>query len=186
MAKDMLVVPIWVDASELIGGNTEEDVIRRGFRFTQHDQGAFFSTGSLPYGNKPNYSMGAPGETESEPQGTHQPSRPMASRQRTVLLCRLAVGRAYPISSDQVASTDLPAGYDSFYIQDYSSDFDKKESNTDPYYHVYYIRNPAQVLPLFLVHFDFDAQKELKSREVRVSYLLVDGGKRVLTQENQY
>ena len=161
----MLVVPIWVDASELTGGNTEEDVIRRGFRFTQHEQGAFFSTGSLPYGNKPGFSIAANGESEVETSGTQQPS---VSRQRTVLLCRLAVGRAYPITSNQVGSTDLPAGYDSFYIQDYSSDFDKKESNTDPYYHVYYIRNPAQILPLFLVHFDFDAQKELKSREVYI------------------
>lgn len=160
------MVPIWVDASELTGGNTEEDVIRRGFRFTQHDQGAFFSTGSLPYGNKPSCSIAAHGETELE--RTQQPLRASVSRQRTVLLCRLAVGRAYPITSDLVASTDLPAGYDSFYIQDYSSDFDKKESNTDPYYHVYHIRNPAQVLPLFLVHFDFDAQKELKSREVHI------------------
>ena len=47
-SKDILTLPSWVDASQLTGANTEEDVIRRGFQFAPPQQGLKFQVGPVP------------------------------------------------------------------------------------------------------------------------------------------
>ena len=43
----MLTLDSWVDATELTGINTEEDVVKRGFNFTGPVHGWKVGTGSL-------------------------------------------------------------------------------------------------------------------------------------------
>ena len=116
----------WIDASELSGGNTEEDVIKRGFRFTAPDKGGVFSTGCI---KEPNDCI----------------SRSDQLHTRKVLLCKLGVGRALPVDSNDSIPDNLPQGYDSFYLHN-SSLTDKKK-----YRHDYYITDAAQILSQYLI-----------------------------------
>ena len=91
--KDILTLPSWIDSSELSGGNTEEDVIRRGFRFTPPEKGTTFSTGCIK-------------DCDDR----------MPSSTRKVLLCKLGVGRAFAVDTSKSLPECLPQGYDSFYL----------------------------------------------------------------------
>ena len=43
----MLVLSSWVDPSYLVGANTEDEVIRRGFQFSSTSQGIKLPVGSI-------------------------------------------------------------------------------------------------------------------------------------------
>ncbi|KAJ1531155.1 hypothetical protein HK405_001648, partial [Cladochytrium tenue] len=45
--KDILVLNSWLDVSQLVGGNTEDEVIRRGFQFSSTNLGMKFPVGTL-------------------------------------------------------------------------------------------------------------------------------------------
>ncbi|KAI8905723.1 hypothetical protein DFJ77DRAFT_478771 [Powellomyces hirtus] len=150
--QDMLILPSWLDASQLSGVNTEEDVIRRGFQFPPNQQGMKIEVGSL---GMPNY-MGRSGNA---------PDRKGEGRTlRKALLCRVGVGRAYVADEGTAESTPIPEGYDSFYLKDLWS---AKEGKTaaEQYNHAYYVKETAQIVPVYLVHYEFDMNKERKSRE---------------------
>ena len=147
----MLVLPSWVESSELTGGNTEEDVIRRGFRFTPPEKGGRFTTGSISHQESTNI--------DSDSENNHRSIR-------KALLCQLGVGRALALDSEHLDQKPLPSGYDSVYLQDLSSIKEGRNLEPHDYRHVYYIENAAQILPQFLIHYDFDQAKERKSREV--------------------
>jgi hypothetical protein len=140
-------LPCWVDSTRLVGGNTEEDVLRRGFQFPPPHTGSAFTIGDLD---------NCDGKLEDEKTSS-------GGSVRKALLCQVAVGRAYPIEQNLADSTPLPPGYQSFYLHDVSS----TESEHD-YKHSYFIKDTVQVLPLFLVHFEYDPIKESKSREVPI------------------
>ena len=81
------------------------------------------------------------------------------------LLCEVLVGRSYAVDKSQVEDTELPAGYKSFYIQPSDDTPSSRPSSTSEYYHEYYIKNPMQVMPRYLVHYEYDEKLELAARQ---------------------
>ncbi|KAI9016975.1 hypothetical protein BC832DRAFT_543324 [Gaertneriomyces semiglobifer] len=76
---------------------------------------------------------------------------------RKVLFCKIGVGRSYPCSEERAQDGLLPAGYDSFLLKDASP----------PATPTYFIPSPSQILPLYLVHYEFSPATEQKSRALR-------------------
>ena len=58
----------------------------------------------------------------------------------------------------KTASTDiLPEGYDSFYLTG--------TSQPEAYSHEYWIKSASQILPQYILQYEFDPDKERRSRE---------------------
>ncbi|KAI9341381.1 hypothetical protein BDR26DRAFT_860336 [Obelidium mucronatum] len=129
--KDILVQNSWIEPSQLIGANTEDEVIRRGFQFAAPSQGIKLSVGVL----HPNTQSQQPHESSSQI--------------KKILLCK----------RDKL----FLMGTDSFYVV--GRDGQQKQSGKPEYYHEYVIKSTAQILPMYLVHYEFDPCKETKSRE---------------------
>ena len=94
----------WIDSSDLVGGNTEEDVLRRGFQFISPSKGMHISIGSF----KP------PSKGLSINQEKHNT---VLGPSHKALLCQVLIGRSYAIEKSNVQNAELPPGYKSFYIQ---------------------------------------------------------------------
>ncbi|KAJ8324616.1 hypothetical protein O5D80_006862 [Batrachochytrium dendrobatidis] len=152
-SKDILVLPSWVDASSFGGINTEEDIVRRGFRFPPPTQGLKFTVGSInrPLENGVDTLHANAGATQGK-------------ALRKAMLCMVAVGRSFVADEGAAESDVVPDGYDSFHIQDPTILASDQPFNK-VYEHTYYIKNPAQVLPQYIVHYEFDPVKEKQSRE---------------------
>jgi hypothetical protein len=91
------------------------------------------------------------------------------------LLCKVGVGKCYCLESKTATSSktriDLPDNYDSIYIH-------KSEESTGslpqivnnfvlesvPYWHEYLIFDSSQVLPVYLVQFEYDPEEDEKKR----------------------
>ncbi|KAI8827098.1 uncharacterized protein EV422DRAFT_563176 [Fimicolochytrium jonesii] len=149
-----LILPAWIDASRLTGVNTEEEVIRRGFQFPPAQHGLKVTIGSI---------SGSIGNGSHLPGGKPQERKPEGRTLRKALLCRVGIGRAFVTDEATAEANPVPEGYDSFYLQDATPKEAKQPSN--PYLHEYYIRETAQVLPVYLVHYEYDLNKERKARE---------------------
>ena len=89
----------------------------------------------------------------------------------TMVLCRVVIGRPVVAPNGDCVAESLPGGYDSFCMPSAKSD------SAGDCMHEYWIKQTAQILPVYLVTFDFDPVKERKSREVSPSYTIA----RVLT-----
>ncbi|RKO95416.1 hypothetical protein CAUPRSCDRAFT_12889 [Caulochytrium protostelioides] len=97
-----LVVTAWVDVATLTAGNTEEDVVKRGFQFGAHAPGRKFVVGDLP---------------SVKDRETHPIQR--------AIMCKIGVGRSWPVDEEQLGKAVLPEGYKSFYVR-------KAERRPDP------------------------------------------------------
>lgn len=138
--KDILTLNSWVDSSNLIGKNSEDNIFKEGFTFSS-EGGMKFSVGQIQYSStKDDDSI------------------------KKILLCRIGVGRAYAVTEENLETTELPDGYDSFYIMKDGENIDKKDDE-NKYYHEYYITESSQVLPQYLVYYKYDPVIEKKSRE---------------------
>nr|KAJ3419320.1 hypothetical protein HK105_007100 [Polyrhizophydium stewartii] len=146
-AKDVLTLPAWIDAAAFGGINTEDDVVRRGFRFPPPHQGLRFTVGRID-GGADKDALAAAGKTLCK-----------------AMLCQVAVGRAYVADQAAAEREPVPDGYDSFYIQDPAALADAPVVGSGTYEHAYYIKNPAQVLPQYIVHYEYDPMREKQSRE---------------------
>ncbi|KAJ3087204.1 hypothetical protein HK102_011592, partial [Quaeritorhiza haematococci] len=150
--KDSLVLSSWLDSSVLVGVNTEEEVIRRGFQFAAagpQQNGMKVSVGAI----RPNRGLKA------------DPQHDQRKVTKKVVFCKVGVGRAF-ISDEASAETgQIPEGYDSFYLRDTSVLSDSKQGPPQEYYHEYYLKNPAQILPQYVIHYEFDPTRERRSRE---------------------
>ncbi|KAJ3327303.1 hypothetical protein HDU76_012036 [Blyttiomyces sp. JEL0837] len=144
--KDILCLNSWIDASQLVGGNTEDEVIRRGFQFSSGNQGMKVSVGVMR--QSPIASAAAPSV------GREMPTT------RKILLCKVGIGRARVADEITAERETIPEQYDSFYVKQ-----SNEVKSEDDYHHEYIIKNSAQILPLYLVHFEFDPKKEKASRE---------------------
>jgi hypothetical protein len=115
-----LTLSSWLDSSVLTGGNTEEDVLKRGFQFVSPNKGMKFSVGSFI----PNsiYLVYIDGEGS-----LHK-----------ALLCEILVGRSYAIDKSKADETEIPPGYKSLYIQD-------ETQPSNDYHHEYFIKNREYV-----------------------------------------
>lgn len=153
-SKDKLILSSWVDSSELNGSNTEEEVIRRGFQLGHSNGGLVFGVGSILQQRTQDV-----GSSDKEASQTNMgPSK----NKHKALLCLVGVGRSYVVEDRMMASKEsIPEGYDSLYIQDAVI---SKPDNAE-YYHEYYVNSDAQVLPQYLVHFEYDLLKEKENRE---------------------
>lgn len=137
----MLRLPAWTLPEVLPEGDTLQDVCHRGFRF-ECCPGMLFSTGRIEL---PDVDV------------------------VTLLYCEVAVGRAYVTDSIDIATGKPPKGYDSYYVSpmklDHDSDgvfsiseyqlaanFNYRQA-TD-YSHEYYISEPLQVCPRYVVRFE--------------------------------
>ncbi|KAL7751207.1 hypothetical protein RI367_003413 [Sorochytrium milnesiophthora] len=138
----ILCLDAFVDSAALPAGNSEDEVMRRGFAFGQQCPGLKVNIGDL--------------ELSSASQaGDH--TTPAKANLFKVVLCKVGIGRAY-IRREEDAARELPPdGYDSFYLADCDTGAG--------YSHSYYIHNAAQILPMFVLHFEYDPVKERRSRE---------------------
>ncbi|KAJ1502926.1 hypothetical protein HMI54_002780 [Coelomomyces lativittatus] len=149
--KGILTLDAWVDPSRLPASNSEEDVLRRGFTFNTVTPGFTISVGALK----------KPSEYRDEKQLCR------------AILCKVGVGRAFPHSGDPsgLASDSIPESYDSLYVPDLTRDTDfnhdltEQVNEEDGHRHHYYITNTAQILPMYLVQYEFDPIKEKRLRE---------------------
>ncbi|OUM69473.1 hypothetical protein PIROE2DRAFT_2561, partial [Piromyces sp. E2] len=140
--KDILTLNSWVDSSNLIGKNTEDNIFKEGFKFSSSESGMKFSVGQIKY---------TPGKDDND-------------NIKKILLCRIGVGRAYATTEENLANLELPDGYDSFYIMKEGESIDRKDDDKE-YYHEYYITESSQILPQYLVYYKYDPVLEKKSRE---------------------
>ncbi|KAI8899452.1 hypothetical protein BC833DRAFT_585691 [Globomyces pollinis-pini] len=123
-SNESLTLDSYVDFTELVGGNTEEDVIKRGFQLSAAQKGLTFTAGSLIPKDK-------------------------NSKIHKALLCKVVVGRSYVIDKSLIEETDIPEGYNSFHILDdsktdeYQTDyFIKNTSLVLPKYLIQYEYDP--------------------------------------------
>jgi len=98
---------------------------------------------------------------------------------RRLLLCKLAVGRAYNATEDFAKIANLPEGYDSFVLDEGTN-----EDGADPisqgewpaqqghqeqegaaYSFEYMVKEGTQVLPTFLIECEYDPEKERRSKQ---------------------
>ncbi|KAJ3220698.1 hypothetical protein HK099_004099 [Clydaea vesicula] len=138
--KDVMQQNCWLDASILTGVNTEEEVIRRGFQFTPGQVHGL----KIPIGSLRRNLRGMKG----------------GKVVRKLLFCKIGLGRSFVCDEASVETKPLPDGYDSFYIQEGGLKEDPE------YYQEYFVKNSQQILPLYLVQYEFDNSKEKKSREL--------------------
>lgn len=66
------------------------------------------------------------------------------------LFCKVALGRSYVIDDSEDGERRLPSGYDSIYLHS------STDVNSGTYRHRYMVPDSSQVLPLYLVQFNFD------------------------------
>jgi hypothetical protein len=147
----VLTVDSWVDLASLQAPNTEEDVLRRGFQFpastaSQSTEGRF-SVGRLP--------LACNGDEER------------GKIVKRLLLCKLAIGRAYYAAEDFAKVAPTPDGYDSFYLEKEINNAANPNGsgNNAGAMEEYVVKDGAQVLPTFLVTVEFDPQQEQRSRQ---------------------
>ncbi|KAJ3127490.1 hypothetical protein HK098_006268 [Nowakowskiella sp. JEL0407] len=186
--RDMLVLTSWVDTAQLHGANSEEEVIRRGFQFTTNNTpsnvvSASTTSSSGGSNTDQNLNSGAvagtagsgmsfvignslrsvSGRGASKSAVTISHSHQSQKIVHKVLVCKVGIGRAHVCDDMLIAEKEIvPEGYDSFYLREQSVISDGK---TNDYFHTYFIKNPAQILPQYIVHYEFDPVKEQKCRE---------------------
>jgi hypothetical protein len=94
-ASSLLRIPCWVVAETLPESDKLQDICKRGFKFIDKG-GMLFTTGVVDI------------------------DLSMTSTQ--LVYCELAVGRAYVQDAQLVASSNIPPGYDSFYVPPHQLD----------------------------------------------------------------
>ena len=92
----------------------------------------------------------------------HPPLRPSRADHHQFLLCTVAVGRSY-VQDDAAAPRALPSGYDSIYLH---SPADSAAAGGDltsgeNYRHTYVVFDSAQVIPRYVVHFDYHPRERM-------------------------
>ncbi|KAI9173328.1 hypothetical protein H9P43_007459 [Blastocladiella emersonii ATCC 22665] len=154
---DILTLDTWVDTNLLPASNSEEEVLRRGFAFNNTVPGLKVGIGSLKVSHLVAKDRGANGTT----------SGPAGKNIRKAILCKIGIGRAYINSPDGAARDPLPDGYDSWYLPLENDSIVRQAADGDEakYYHEYFLTNAAQVLPMYLVQYEYDPEKERKLHE---------------------
>ncbi|KAJ3371559.1 hypothetical protein GGF31_003168 [Allomyces arbusculus] len=137
--RDILTLDTWVDPAHFPPGNAEEEVVRRGFVFSANAPGIRVGIGAIRSAQ------------QDETKTVHK-----------AILCKVGIGRAYLNDPDNAAREPIPEGYDSYYLP---VDREDADGNHNDYYHEYFISNAAQVLPMYLVQYEYDPVKERRIRE---------------------
>mmetsp|Transcript_1139 Transcript_1139/g.3669 ORF Transcript_1139/g.3669 Transcript_1139/m.3669 type:complete len:547 (+) Transcript_1139:56-1696(+) len=159
--RGLLQLHAWVPTSELPQTQTLEDVCRNGFRLSH--KGISFHVGNvkLPtlFHDGRDYGRGRIVRRRGQalPKGKHL---------YEFLLCRVGVGRAYVVNdAKQAESLGLPQEYDSFFVRHELPAPDGAATEDIPgvlprhlLHHEYIVRDPAQALPVYVVHFEYDPE----------------------------
>jgi hypothetical protein len=135
-----LTVDSWIDLTALSSPNSEEEVLKRGFQFGANSGGGKFFVGRI--------------------QTTPSENTKIIKR---FLLCKVAIGRAYYAAEDYAKVAPMPDGYDSFFLENLENP--DKESPINNLTSNYIVKDGSQVLPTFLVTFEYDPQLEQRSRQ---------------------
>jgi len=142
-------------------GQTLEDICQNGFRM--HHAGISFHIGNLKlptlFQDGRDYGRGRivrrRGQALSKGRHLYE-----------FLLCRVGVGRAYVIdNAKQAESLDLPQEYDSFFVRHEMQPPEGAATEDVPgvlprhlLHHEYVVHDPAQALPVYVVHFEYDPE----------------------------
>lgn len=143
-AKELLTMDAWLDVSQLPAHNSEEETVRRGFQFSASGSGIKFNVGRIKL---------------------DEPAENGIVRKR-MLLCKIAVGRAYNATEDFAKIAAVPDGYDAFVIDRERVHLHNPiEACLGDAELEYILKDATQILPTFVVVFEFDVEAERRSRQ---------------------
>eukprot|EP00742_Colponemidia_sp_Colp-10_P004319 GILJ01004608.1.p1 GENE.GILJ01004608.1~~GILJ01004608.1.p1 ORF type:complete len:562 (-),score=83.28 GILJ01004608.1:168-1853(-) len=162
--QNMLTLDSWVDVTRLGEDNGVQEVCQRGFKFPP--SGLLFSSG--------NVSVNSHGEDSRNTEVNQLLSRVRLGaggrRPFEYLLCKIGVGRSYCLEestppTDKIA---IPPGYESIYLHRAENETGAEgEVVGKSYKHDYILFDSPQVLPCFLVNFEYDPAMEEKMKAPR-------------------
>lgn len=133
----------WLDCSAV--GSNEEELVKKGVQLSESEPGLRVYHGALPKGGS---------QSSSKHSGASQPIK----HSRRIVLCKVVIGHALATRNESTAAQEvMPEGYDSFYLME--------SSNPDTYQHQYFVKSGAQILPQYILQFEFDPEKERRSRD---------------------
>lgn len=166
-----MTVDSWVDVDALQETeNTEESILEGGFKFSGSGTGMNFPVGKIDI-----QALSSNNENGGK-------QRKIVKR---LMLCKVAVGRAYNAADDFAKIAAIPDGYDSFVIdnskKENSSSVKKQQnasrasresisevSENESSGHEafdFIVKDSNQILPTFVVVFEYDPEAEKRSRQ---------------------
>lgn len=175
-SQKLLKLTGWSNLQTLHGDNNDLSLLgKRGFVFAKGSGGLDFITGNI----NSIESAHATNKANKASVEVHEP-------EHTFVFSDIAIGRSYVLDKGW-SSTPLPEGYDSFYMPAHKLDinddgefdlfeyqqaasFDARDPSN--YEHKYFLRDPAQVLPRYVIRFKFVNENEKKPSIVPASNTL--------------
>ncbi|OLP84564.1 Zinc finger protein CONSTANS-LIKE 10 [Symbiodinium microadriaticum] len=161
--KGLLQLHAWLPVAEIPFGQTVEDICRNGFKAGH--TGVSFHVGNLQLPSLYSDGRDRGGNDRGHNVKSRGRSLPAGRRLYEFLLCRLGAGRSYLIDNPSHAETlALPPEYDSFFTRHSPANeqvIHEEYPGVLPrhvLHHEYMVRDPAQALPVYLVHFEFDPE----------------------------
>lgn len=163
----------WVDVDGLQDNeNTEDSILENGFHFAN--------------GNGMNFPVGKIDIEKFSENGSVKPAGKSGKIVKRLMLCKVAIGRAYNAADDFAKVAAIPDGYDSFIVdnkpqQKEGGNSGKKqqtnasrasreslneaeeEAGRDNFDFI--VKDSNQILPTFVVVFEFDPEQEKRSRQ---------------------
>lgn len=163
-----MTVDSWVDVDGLKDSeNTEDNILESGFQLSNNGPGMNFPVGKIDIESFSSNSSG---------------SGKNGKIIKRLMLCKVAIGRAYNARDDFAQNAAIPDGYDSFVIDtknEKPSNIKKhasresinemgNETETESEEREsfdFIIKDSNQILPTFVVVFEFDPEAEKRSRQ---------------------
>eukprot|EP00928_Gymnodinium_smaydae_P033035 TRINITY_DN23775_c0_g1_i1.p1 TRINITY_DN23775_c0_g1~~TRINITY_DN23775_c0_g1_i1.p1 ORF type:complete len:508 (-),score=94.28 TRINITY_DN23775_c0_g1_i1:126-1649(-) len=168
--KGLLTLHAWFPVADLPDDVPIQEVFQKGFRAGAG--GVPFHIGNIRLpetvggGSKAHQDASGQPNPRGHPVSRRGRNLPSGRRLYEFVLCRVGVGRSMLIERPEAAETlDLPPEYDSFFVKHDVGDSQQilhlDIEGVLPHHamhHEYIVRDPAQALPLFLVHFEYDPE----------------------------
>ncbi|ORZ32805.1 hypothetical protein BCR44DRAFT_1515132 [Catenaria anguillulae PL171] len=152
---DILTLDAWIDPALLPPANAEDEVVRRGFVFSPQSAapGIRVGIGSLKVSHT--LSKGSAADA-----GKQQQQPPNVRR---AILCKVGIGRAYINNLEGAGRDALPDGYDSCRWRLALAPIARpRRARLLPRI---LLTSPTQILPLYIVTYEYDPSLERKLRE---------------------
>lgn len=168
-----MTVDSWVDFDGLQDNeNTEDSILENGFHFSNSGNGMNFPVGKI--------------NIEKFSENANNGVKPSKSGKivKRLMLCKVAIGRAYNAADDFAKVAAITDGYDSFIIDNKKESASGKRQNAasrasrdsinecgadisdcsrDNFDFI--VKDSNQILPTFVVVFEFDPETEKRSRQ---------------------
>lgn len=149
--QNTLILDCWISLDQLFPRNSaaaigEDEAIRRLSQMNSiqlpSETGMLFTAGRLDAPQIRNCLVGS------------------SSTVYKMIFCKIAVGRSLAMPSEsEAAKAIIPDGYDSFIL------FNQQQPRKNSEQQQYLIKNGSQVLPVYFVQFEYDADLESRSRQ---------------------